>query len=150
MPGVLYSMAITADHFDGYIARLRNETSVFGKRLDQDFDALGTLIGALLAFQYGRVPLWYVSVGLACYFFHLGIWVRNMLGKTVHPLPPSTCRRIMASLQMVFIAVILFPIFSFPTTALAAGIFMIPVMTGFLWDWLIVCGRRVPGAGHQL
>lgn len=150
MPGVLYSMAITVDLFDGYLARVREETSVFGKRLDQDFDALGTIIGALLAFQYGKVPLWYVSVGLAYYLFHLGIWVRKMLGKPIHPLPSSTYRRIMASLQMVFIAVILFPIFSSPTTAIAAGIFMIPVMTGFLRDWLAVCGRIVPGAGHEL
>lgn len=148
MPAILYSMAITADLFDGCLARLREETSVFGKLLDQDFDALGTLIAALLAFQYGQVPLWYVSVGAAYYFFHLGIWVRKMLGKAVRPLPPSTYRRFMASFQMVLIAVILFPIFRPPLTAIAAGIFMIPVMAGFLWDWLVVSERIVPRAGH--
>jgi len=41
IPDFLYSTALIMDGFDGYLARLRKETSAFGTFLDRDLDCLG-------------------------------------------------------------------------------------------------------------
>jgi len=59
--GVFILAAIT-DGLDGYVARVRNETSTFGKAFDPLADKI--LIGAALfsLYKLGRVSLWIVLV----------------------------------------------------------------------------------------
>jgi CDP-diacylglycerol--glycerol-3-phosphate 3-phosphatidyltransferase len=45
-----------------------------------------------------------------------------------------------AGFQMGLVAFALLPVFSRPVTTTAAVIFMIPLLAGFLRDWLVVCG----------
>jgi CDP-diacylglycerol--glycerol-3-phosphate 3-phosphatidyltransferase len=140
IPGFLYSTALILDGFDGCLARLREETSAFGAFLDRDLDALGTLIGVLLAIHYGRLPEWFVLAGMAYYLFALGEWWREKQGLPLHPLPASRYRRFAAVAQSLFIAVSLLPVTLLPKSGIAEAVVMIPVLAGFLRDWLVVAG----------
>jgi CDP-diacylglycerol--glycerol-3-phosphate 3-phosphatidyltransferase len=140
IPGFLYSTALIMDGFDGYLARFRKETSAFGTFLDRDLDALGTLIGVLLAVHYARLPDWYILAGMAYYLFACGEWWREKRGLPLHPLPASRYRQYVAVLQSVFIAVALLPVTILPKSDMTAALVMIPVLAGFLRDWRIVVG----------
>jgi CDP-diacylglycerol---glycerol-3-phosphate 3-phosphatidyltransferase len=140
IPGFLYSTGLIMDGFDGYLARLRNETSAFGAFLDRDLDALGTLIGVLLAVHYARLPDWYILAGMAYYLFACGEWWREKRGLPLHPLPTSRYRRHVAVVQSVFIALALLPVSVLPKSDMTAALVMISVLAGFLRDWRIVAG----------
>ena len=115
MPGVLYTLVCIADFLDGYLARVTDQVTGLGERLDLSLDGLGVLIASVLVVQYGQAPRWFVLVGLARYLFLAGIWIRKQLGMAVFDLPPSNFRRGIAGLMMDFMAVLLFPIFSPPS-----------------------------------
>ena len=141
VPGLLYIAAITADYFDGYLARITNQATALGADLDMEFDALGMLTVTLLASLYDQVPVWYVVVGLARYLFVVGLWQRRRRGLPLHPIPPSAQRRINAGLQMGFMGIVLLPVFAPPATTLAAPIFAAALFASFARDWLVVSGR---------
>ncbi len=140
VPGLLYVSAALADLFDGYLARISHHESRLGQELDLSLDGLGILIASILLVQYGQVPAWYLLVGLARYLFMGGIWLRKNLGKPVYPLAENSARRPFAGAQMGFAAVALFPVFSPPGTYLAAALFAVPFLVGFLLDWFTVSG----------
>lgn len=140
LPGLLFTTAVTADLFDGYLARRSNHVTRLGEMLDMRLDGLGVLIGAILLVQYGKAPPFYLLVGLARYVFIAGIWLRQHLGKPVYDLAPSSSRRPFAGAQMGFIGIALFPFFSPPGTTLVAACFALPFLVGFLRDWLAVSG----------
>lgn len=140
LPGLLYTVAILSDYVDGALARLTDHVTQLGKVLDMYFDGLGMLVVTALLVQYGKVPAWYLLIGLARYLFLFGMCLRERLGKVNHPLPVSVRRRGMAALQMGFVAVVLLPIFSPPGTHVIAYAFGFPLLVGFLWDWFYVSG----------
>jgi CDP-diacylglycerol--glycerol-3-phosphate 3-phosphatidyltransferase len=140
IPGLLYLLADIADLLDGYLARLSRHVTRLGELLDMSFDGLGVLVAALLAVRYGQVPAWYLSVALARYLFLGGLWLRRRRGLPVNDLPSSISRRLFAGLQMGFLAFVLMPVFSPPSTFIAAGLFAIPFLAGFLRDWLLASG----------
>lgn len=146
-PAVLFIATLLLDGLDGYVARRRGETSAFGAFLDRDFDGLGTLAGVLLIVRYGRVPSWYIVMGLAYYLFILAQWTRRRRGLLLLALPPSTYRRCAAGLQSAFIAFALLPV---PQAAAILPIFAVavavPVLAGFLRDWRSVsrCDHGTP------
>ena len=148
-PGVLYTLACAVDFFDGYVARVTNHASRLGEILDLSFDGIGVLAAALLAVNYGQVPVWYLSVGLARYLFIAGVWLRRRQGLLVNDLPSSLSRRVFAGLQMGFLAAALWPVFSPPGTQIAALLFGFPLLFGFCRDWLYVSGVIRP-AGQQV
>jgi len=141
LPGSLYLVAALSDFLDGYLARITNHVTRLGEALDIDNDAWGILIATALAFQYGQVPLWYVPVGLARYIFLAGLRLRQIRGLSIYELPFSVRRRAFAGVQMGFLVAILFPVFEPPGTTIAAGLFMLPFLVGFGYDWLLVSGR---------
>jgi CDP-diacylglycerol--glycerol-3-phosphate 3-phosphatidyltransferase len=152
LPGILYTLSCAADFFDGYAARMTNHATRLGEVLDMSFDGIGVLAASLLAVQYGQAPAWYVLVGLARYLFLGGLWLRKRLDKPIYELPPSLSRRIFAGLQMGFLAILLWPLFSPPGTHIAAALFGLPLLFGFGRDWLYVSGvlkqrqpRKRPG-----
>lgn len=147
LPGFLYSSALIMDGFDGCLARSRKETSAFGAFLDLDLDALGTLIGVLLAIHYARLPEWFILAGTAYYLFACGEWWREKRGLPLHPLPASRYRRYVAVLQSIFIALSLLPVTALSKSNLAAALVMIPVLAGFLRDWLVIY-QTVSGSFH--
>lgn len=141
LPGCLYTLAAILDRIDGFIARKTGQTSLLGIELDTLFDALGLAVAPLLAVWYGQIHWSYLLFSIAYYLFQWGIYWRKRNGLPVYTLPPNVLRRAWAGFQMGFIAVILLPVFSPPLTRIASIAFVMPVLTGFLIDWLVVSGR---------
>ncbi|MGB0388289.1 MAG: CDP-alcohol phosphatidyltransferase family protein [Ardenticatenaceae bacterium] len=146
MPMSLYWLTRIADHFDGFLARRANHTTVLGAKLDMEFDSVGMWVVILLAIWYGQVPWWYIILALARYLFIFGIWWRERLGLPVYDLHPSVHRRIFAGCFMAFMSATLWPIVPVDALRLAGMVFFIPIALGFLRDWLVVIGRFDPNS----
>ncbi len=140
-PGTIYLLAAGLDAADGLVARSTGRVTTLGRRLDMEMDGLGLLAASALAVWLGRVPILYLSAGLAFYLFRFGLWYRRRRGKPVHPLPSRPFARTMAGLQMGFVGVALLPVFSVTILHLACFYFMFPLLLGFMVDWLSVSGR---------
>lgn len=140
VPSLLYLTAVLMDFADGAVARLTGRTTALGERLDMQWDSTGVLIGSLLSVLYRQTPAAYLLVGLARYFFLLGLWLRERRGLPVFELPPSRIRRPFAGAQMVFLAVTLMPLYGPPVTWAAAWLFTVPFLVNFLRDWFAVSG----------
>jgi CDP-diacylglycerol--glycerol-3-phosphate 3-phosphatidyltransferase len=144
MPGLFYIAAAILDFADGRVARACRHETRLGAYLDLKFDALGLLIAPLVAVWFGRLPAAYLIVGFAYYAYRSGIWLRQKLSKPVKEPGPWRGARIIAGFQMGFVGVALLPILDPTITTLAAYIFMIPLVAGFVRDWLLVCGYLDP------
>jgi len=142
-PCLIFSTALIMDGLDGFLARLRRETSAFGAFLDLDLDALGTLVGILVAVHYARLPDWYILAGIAYYLFSGGKWWRAERGLVLRPLPASRYRRLVAGAQSVFIAVALLPVTTLSISGTTAALVIVPVLAGFLRDWWVVAGYGI-------
>lgn len=140
IPALSYLIAAVIDRVDGYIARLTRHESLLGIKLDTEFDALGLLIAPLLAVWLGQIHWSYLSVSLAYYLFQSGLYWRKRHQKPVYQLPLNMSRRAVAGFQMGFLAVVLWPILAPPATSVAGFAFMLPLLGGFIIDWLIVSG----------
>ena len=150
LPFTFYLLASLSDILDGYLARITNHVTALGGALDMENDSWGVLIVTGLAFWYGQVPIWYLPVGLARYIFIFGLWLREKQGKENLEMPFSFRRRIFAGVQMGFIVAMLAPVFSAPATTIAATLFMLPFLVGFLYDWFLVTGVINPEKGAKL
>ena len=144
VPGALYVLVGIADGLDGALARRSGRVTRLGAYLDISLDGFGVFIAVALAIQYGQLPAWYILIGLARYFFLLGGWLRKRLGKPVYELDTSVLRRALASSQMVFLGIMLFPLFDPQHTFLAAYFFGLPMLLHFGRDWLVTSGVIVP------
>ena len=141
LPGMVYFAGAVLDRVDGFVARRTGQMSQLGNELDTVSDALGLAIAALLAWGYGQVHWTYLAMGAAYYLFHAGLLWRRLRGLPVFPLPPAMHRRAWAGFQMGYLVVALWPLFYPPVTVVAGFAFMLPALTGFIIDWLIVSGR---------
>jgi CDP-diacylglycerol---glycerol-3-phosphate 3-phosphatidyltransferase len=146
-PAALYTIGALIDFLDGYAARITNQVTRLGEKLDMSMDGWGMLVASILAVKYGQTPGWYVLVGLAMYLFNAGKWLREQLRLPVSDLPPSAARRPFAGLQMGFAFVMLWPVFKPPGTYHAAAIFALPTLLHFLVDWLVVSQTLRAGFG---
>ncbi|GAB4268933.1 MAG: hypothetical protein Kow0080_12130 [Candidatus Promineifilaceae bacterium] len=144
LPVLFYTTAVIVDFFDGYAARVSNQATQLGARLDMTFDGLGVMLVSLLAVWYGQLPWWYVILGLARYFFVWGLWLRRQLGWPVHDMPPSIHRRMFAGFQMGFLSAVLWPIVPAGGAAVAGTIFAAATAVSFLRDWFVVIGWLNP------
>jgi CDP-diacylglycerol--glycerol-3-phosphate 3-phosphatidyltransferase len=138
---LLYSIAAILDRVDGFVARRTRQTSLLGSELDTVFDALGLVVAPLLAVLLGKIHESYLLVSVAYYLFSFARTRRLRLGLPVHPLLPNTLRRTLAGFQMGYVAVVLWPPFQAPLTVVAGVAFMLPLLLGFVVDWLVVSGR---------
>lgn len=153
LPGSLYLLAVLADYFDGYLARLHDSASEFGAALDRNFDAIITLIGSLLGILYGHLPIWYFTVGLAFYIFSFAVWIMKKSGSEVLDLSASNYRRIVGGSNAVFIGLALTPALPVPWLSLLATLFTFLILAGFLRDWFSITGVCVylrRGFGRQI
>ena len=140
LPGAMYIVAVLLDYLDGYVARVMRSESRLGEWLDTKIDALGLLVAPVLAIGYDRLPVYYISVGLAYYLFQFGLWRRNQNNRPVIEIKAHPAKRMIAGFQMGLVAVALLPVFSRPAMTVAATIFMIPLLAGFLRDALVAGG----------
>jgi CDP-diacylglycerol---glycerol-3-phosphate 3-phosphatidyltransferase len=151
VPCVIYASSFAADGLDGLIARARGEDSPVGEVLDREVDALGVFIAAILAYQYGRLPAFFLPVSAAYYIFNLAIWLRMKHGKPVHPLRPSRFRRAVGALQAFSLTLFLAPLLS-PLEGFGLAVALtLAVSLSFVKDWMAVIGahwrlRRRSGA----
>ncbi len=136
-----YSVAAILDRVDGFVARRTRQTSLLGAELDTVYDALGLVVAPVLAVLLGKVHASYLLVSVAYYLFVLARSRRERLGLPVYPLLPSTLRRTLAGFQMGYVAVVLWPPFQAELTRIAGIAFMLPLLVGFVVDWLVVSGR---------
>lgn len=148
-PGIIYLGISILDLLDGYVARKQGRETELGKQLDIVTDAAGLLVASLLAVALGRLPLIYLLVGLAYYPFVFGIWLRQRRAMPVVALQSRPYSRIIAGCQMGLVAMALLPIFKPTFTYLAAYIFMLPLLIGFVRDWLVVSCRMKTNADQQ-
>jgi len=141
VPAGFYALSAIIDRIDGFAARKTGQVSQMGMELDTVFDALGLAIAPLLAVWYGKIHWSYLLVSCAYYLFQWGISYRQKNALPLFTLQTKLSRRAIAGFQMGFIAVVLFPLFQPPATSIAGFAFMLPVLSGFLIDWLVVSGR---------
>jgi CDP-diacylglycerol--glycerol-3-phosphate 3-phosphatidyltransferase len=141
VPGALYTLAAILDRMDGFVARRSKQTSLLGSELDTVYDALGLVVAPLLAVGYGKIHWSFLLVSAAYYVFVWGLYWRRVHNLPVYPLMPSMLRRTLAGFQMGFVAFILLPCFQAQLTVVIGIAFMLPILLGFLMDWLVVSGR---------
>jgi CDP-diacylglycerol--glycerol-3-phosphate 3-phosphatidyltransferase len=139
-PAMLYTLERLIDFADGYVARITRTETKLGEILDIEFDGLGILIAIALGIQYGKLPPWYLVLGLARQLFVFGMWILRRMGKPVYDLSPSDHRRMIAGFQTGFITVVLWPLWPSSVTLLAAYVMAIPLVFSFGRDWLVVSG----------
>jgi phosphatidylglycerophosphate synthase len=135
---LVYLLIALADLGDGLIARKTGRKTELGKILDIETDAAGLLVAALVAVALDRVPAFYLAVGMVYYLFVAGIFIRRRLNLPLIELQPRPYARITAGFQMGFLVVVLMPIFSPLFCAIAALLFMVPLLLGFARDWLVI------------
>ena len=70
---VLYALLALTDKLDGYLARSRNEVSVFGKFLDPIADKLVVIIAMIYLGEVNLVPSWMTLIVLAREFLVSGL-----------------------------------------------------------------------------
>ncbi len=139
-PALLYGLERIIDFFDGIVARVTRRETRLGEILDMEFDGLGLLIAVALAVQYGKLPPWYLLLGVSRPLFVLGIWLRQRAAKPVYDLPPSDHRRVIAGLHTSFVAAVLWPVLAAPITLYASYLYAVPLVLSFGRDWLVVSG----------
>ena len=145
IPALLFLVGVALDFADGLVARVTGRVTVMGRKLDVALDGLAVLGGVALAWRYGKVPAWYLLVGLARYLYLAVEHARRARGLPVYPLPSSMLRRALAGVQMGFLAAVLWPVFGPPGTHWAAYAFGLPFLAHFLWDGLVMVGWVRPG-----
>jgi CDP-diacylglycerol--glycerol-3-phosphate 3-phosphatidyltransferase len=69
-----------------------------------------------------------------------GIRLRKKFSKPVVEPGPWRGARIIAGFQMGVVGIALLPVVKPPVTTLTAYVAMIPLLAGFVKDWMIVCG----------
>jgi len=149
LPAVLYTAAAIGDALDGFLARREQQITQLGARLDNELDALGLLIAPLLAVLTSKLHVSYLLVSIAYYLFQWGLYWRRLHNKPLYPLPPSRLRRHLAGWQMGLVATCLWPPIPGEVTRFLGILFMIPLLLGFVRDWLHVSGRRTSGLAAQ-
>lgn len=152
-PALAYFLAAIIDRVDGYVARISRQQSLLGEKLDTETDALGLLVAPLLAIWLGQIHWSYLAVSLAYYLYQAGLYWRRRQNLQIHPLPKNPERRAIAGFQMGFLAVVLWPVLTPPATTIAGFAFMLPLLAGFIVDWLTSAGtiqREDPGTERRL
>ena len=139
LPGIIYIAAVLADALDGWVARQTGSQSLLGEYLDIRVDALGILVASLVAVDYGQLPVFYVSAGLAWYIMQLAVRLRKKSGRPCAKVRPRRSARFMAGIQMAFLGIALLPLLDPPITDVAAVLILVPFLAGFLIDWQMVC-----------
>lgn len=141
LPALCYGVAVLSDALDGAVARALNCETRLGERLDIEYDAFGLLAATSAGVVAGVVPWPYLAVGLARYAFVAGRAVRRRRGRPVFDLPPRRSRRVLAGLQMAYVVVALAPPTPRSVAVAGAALCGLPLLLGFVRDWLFVTGR---------
>lgn len=104
-------VAVTTDALDGYVARLRNEISDFGKIIDPLADKIAVGIVVVMLTIFGDIPLWFTLLILVrdLIIFFAGLYVKS---KTGIILPSLMSGKIAVSILAL---TLVFPIIHYPS-----------------------------------
>ena len=69
---IIFIIASITDKLDGYIARIRNQVTTFGKFLDPLADKILVLTALVMLVEYGKIPAWIPVIVLAREFLVSG------------------------------------------------------------------------------
>ncbi len=141
VPSLLYAFTVIADYLDGYVARITNNTTQLGAYLDMEYDVLGMIIAPLLAVWYGQLPMWYLAASGLRYMFVVVKWAYKNQDKQLHEINDSLLRRMVAGVQMIFVFIVLAPVYQAPETHIAAGVVLVPLILSFGRDLLVMTGQ---------
>jgi CDP-diacylglycerol--glycerol-3-phosphate 3-phosphatidyltransferase len=141
VPGAIYTIAAVLDYVDGFLARAMRSETRLGEWLDTQIDALSLLVAPILAIGYDRLPSYYIGASLAYYIFQAHLWHRKKSNGRVIKIKPHPAKRMIAGFQMGLVATALLPIFPRPALTVAATIFMIPLLAGFIRDAFVSAGH---------
>lgn len=136
-----YAVAVVLDGIDGRVARRFKRETLLGSTLDIEIDAVGILVASLAGIALEKLPPWYLAIGLARYFFVVGIEIRRRTRQPVRDLDPSRLRRLLAGSQMGFLAVALWPQIPEAFSQTAAYPFGAMTLAMFLRDWRFASHR---------
>lgn len=145
-PSAIVLLAAVLDLLDGRLARASGTASEMGRRVDLDLDGFTTLAAYALAVHLGKLPPGFLLIGGLRYEYLFGEWVLRQVGVSLRPVPPSTARRIIASLQSGFLVGVLLPISAPPATTLAGGVIAAALLASFGRDALVVSGALDPSS----
>jgi len=151
-PFVLYGCSAVADGLDGWLARVSGTTSRLGARLDTAFDALGMLVGPAVAVAHGRLPRFYLAVGVTYYLMVGAIALRRALGAPVYPERnvPRAARRLFAGLHMALVTAALAPPTSPAVAAVVAAVFAPPLVLDLAVTIPVTLGWLAPAPYRRL
>lgn len=113
---VIFLLAALTDFFDGYIARKRNEVTVFGKIFDPIADKVLILSALVPLVEFGLLPTWVAVVLLAREFIIGGF--RNAItaqgGQIIVASKLAKIKTIMQDTMIIYL-ILMKPVFSFIT-----------------------------------
>jgi len=131
----LASAVLALDLVDGWAARRSGLKSDFGARFDVETDVLFAIVLGALAWQAGKVGLWFLALGALrpAFLLVLAVWPRLR-----HPLPDALWRKTVAAVQMIGQVVLLAPVVVPPASQLLGAAILLGVGVSFLHDlrWL--------------
>jgi cardiolipin synthase (CMP-forming) len=134
----LFLFVALGDIVDGYWARASGQETLLGRRLDGMVDALAMLVAVVLAVRWGRLPDWFLALGIAPYAFGLAVELHRRRGRPSRVLPYRLSRRLAGAFLFGFVAVALSPLFPGRDLSVAAVLVALPVVTSFLMDWRLL------------
>jgi CDP-diacylglycerol--glycerol-3-phosphate 3-phosphatidyltransferase len=104
-------IAVSTDALDGYVARVRNEISDFGKIIDPLADkiSIGIVVGLLTIF--GDIPLWFTAIvlGRDAVIFIAGLYIKARTGIILPSLMSGKIAVSILALTLVF------PVLNYPS-----------------------------------
>ncbi|MFW6368382.1 MAG: CDP-alcohol phosphatidyltransferase family protein [Spirochaetota bacterium] len=143
-PLALYVGSIVLDFFDGYIARITGTTSRMGEALEHEFDSIGVIAATAVAWSWGSLSIVYLIAAPARTIYLVAEYVRRARGGIIHPLRYTISSRIIAGLYMGFLCVALVPGFPVPLLRVGGPLFLVPLVGGFVRDWMVATGTLLP------
>lgn len=109
---IIFVIASITDHFDGYIARSRNEVTTFGKFLDPLADKILVLAAMVLLVGFDKIPAWIPVIVLTREFLVSGLRL-VAVEKGGKVIAASIWGKIKTATQMVAIGLIFIDVHSF-------------------------------------
>lgn len=142
--GLCYGFGVVLDGADGTIARWIGQETALGERLDMTVDTVGFVVAPVAAVLWGLLPWWYLSLSAARYVF-IGVkrW-RYRSERTMYDTPASNLGRYLATVQMVFLTVVLLRVVPLATIRRAAPFVLAPSIAVFGRDILAISGWYPP------
>lgn len=104
-------VAVATDALDGYVARIRNEISDFGKIIDPLADKISVGMVVVMLTIFGDIPLWFTSMilGRDIVIFIAGLYIKSRTGII---LPSMMSGKVAVSILAL---TLVFPILNYPS-----------------------------------